>query len=293
LEKTPVFITVVIITCYFLLKLLFIFTNDYLVFFFIFFSNILSTTILLKVLTRLEVLNLSHSKYLIETPDFSGIPNLKQLILKDCPNLLKVHQSIGCLSYLTSLNLKDCTSLCNLPRNIYKLKSLKTLILSGCSKIGLLEKDIVQIESLITLIAENTVVKQVPFSVVSSRSIGYLSLRGFETLSHNLFPSIIQSWMSSMMNPLSYIHLFMDIEDNSWDDITPLLSSLTKLRSVLVQCDTEFQLSKQVKTILVQYGANITESEISKHHLKSSLTFVGRYKEFFITVSDSIPKVLL
>ena len=292
MEKTPVFITVVLISCYFLLKLLFIFTNDYLVFF-IFFSNILSKTILLKGLTRLEVLNLSHSKYLIETPDFSGIPNLKQLILKDCPNLLKVHQSIGVLSYLTLLNLKDCTSLCNLPRNIYKLKSLKSLILSGCSKIGLLEKDIVQIESLIILIAENTVVKQVPFSVVSSRSIGYLSLRGFETLSQSFSFSIIQSWMSSMMNPLSYIHLFMDIEDNSRDDITPLLSSLTKLRSVLVQCDTEFQLSKQVKTILVQYGANITESEISKHHLKSSLTFVGRYKEFFITVSDSIPKVLL
>jgi len=85
----------------------------------------------------------------------------------------------------------------------------------------------------------------------------------------------------------------MDMKDNSCDDIAPLLSSLAHLRSVLVQCDTEFQLSEQVKAILIEYGANITESGISKHHLRSSLTGVGRYKEFFNSVSDSIPKVLL
>jgi len=173
------------------------------------------------------------------------------------------------------------------------LKSLKTLILCGCPKIDLLEKDIVQMESLITLIAENTAVKQVPFSIVSSKSIGYISLRDFEGLSHDLFLSIIRSRMSPAMIPLSYIHSFMDKEDNNWDDIAPLLSSLANLRSVLVQCDAKFQLSKQVKTILVENGTNITESGISKHHLKSSLTSVGRYKEFFNTVSDSIPKVLL
>jgi len=120
----------------------------------------------------LKVLNLSHSKYLRKTPDFSGLQSLEQLILKDCPRLVEVHQSIGCLCYLVVLNLKDCKSLRNLTREIYKLKSLKTLILSGCSKIGLLEKDIVQMESLVILIAENTAVKQVPFSIVSSKSIG-------------------------------------------------------------------------------------------------------------------------
>ncbi|KAK8464555.1 hypothetical protein PHAVU_010G024250 [Phaseolus vulgaris] len=119
-----------------------------------------------QVLRWLKVLNLSHSKYLIETPNFSGLSSLEQLILKDCPGLQEVHQSIGCLSNLTLLNLKDCTSLSNLPAEVYMLKSLKTLILSGCSMIDLLEKDTVQMKSLITLIAENTAVKQVPFSIV-------------------------------------------------------------------------------------------------------------------------------
>ncbi|XP_047154414.1 disease resistance protein RPV1-like [Vigna umbellata] len=245
-----------------------------------------------QVLLWLKVLNLSHSKYLTKTPDFIGLPRLEQLILKDCPRLNEVHQSIGCLCYLTLLNLKDCTRLSNLPKEIYELTTLQTLILSGCSKIDLLKKDIMQMESLVTLIAENTVVKQLPFSMVSSKSIGYISLCGLEGLSHNLFPSIIRSWMSSTMNKLSHKHSFcMDMEDNSWDDFVPFLSSLANLRSVLVQCDTEFQLSKQVETIMIEYGANITESGTSKQHFKSSLIGVGRCKDFFNAVSDRISEV--
>ena len=242
----------------------------------------------------LKVLNLSHSMYLTETPDFSRLPSLEQLILKDCPRLRKVHRSIGHLCYLILLNLKDCKCLSNLPREIYKSKSLRTLILSGCSKIGRVGKDIVRMKSLITLIAENTAVKQVPFSIVTSKAIGYMSLPGFERLSCNHFPSIIiRSWMSPTMNPVSYTYsLSMDI-DNSWDDIVPLLGSLANLRSVLVQCDTEFQLSKQVQNILVEYFSNITESRISKQHFRSSLIGVGAYYEFFNAVSGNISEVLL
>ncbi|XP_022641633.1 TMV resistance protein N [Vigna radiata var. radiata] len=199
-----------------------------------------------QVLVSLKVLNLSHSMYLTETPHFSRLPSLEQLILKDCPRLRQVHESIGCLCNLTLLNVKDCTSLNNLPKEIYRLKSLKTLILSGCSKISLIEKDIGQMESLITLITENTAVKQVPFSIVSSKCIGRISLYYFDGLLYNLFPSIIRCWMSQTMNPLSYIHSFcMDKEHNSGDDIIPLFNTLANLRSVLVQCDTDFHyLSK-------------------------------------------------
>ncbi|XP_047148037.1 disease resistance-like protein CSA1 [Vigna umbellata] len=258
-------------------------------YFIVLFSSLIfdPKTVFLKVLEWLKVLNLSHSKYLTETPDFSRLPSLEELILKDCPRLRKLHQSIGSLSNLTLLNLKDCTSLSNLPRKIYMLKSLKTLILAGCSKIYLLEKDIVQMESLISLIAENKAVKQVPFSIVSSRSIGYISLHRLEGLSHNAFHFIIRSRMSPTINPLSYIHSFTDMEDNFWDVIGPFFSSFVNLRSVFVQCDPEFQLSQQVKTILVEYGVNITESRISKHCFRSSLVGVGRYNEFLNTVLES------
>jgi len=241
----------------------------------------------------LRVLNLSHSKNLTETPDFSGLPSLEQLILKYCTGLRKVHKSIGCLCNLILLNLKDCTSLSKLPREIYELTSLRTLILSGCSKIHLLEKDVVQMGSLITLIAENTTVKHVPFSILSSKSIGHISLRGFERLPRNLFLSIIRSWMSPVMNTISYIHSFCMDNGNCWDDIVPLLSSLTNLRSVLVQCDTEFQLCKQVKNILVEYFTNFTESQLSKRQFRSPLICLGTYHKFLNAVSDNISKVLL
>ncbi|XP_052724206.1 disease resistance protein RPV1-like isoform X2 [Vigna angularis] len=241
-----------------------------------------------QVLRSLKVLNLSHSKYLTITPDFTGLPSLEHLIFKYCSRLLKVHRSIGSLNSLILLNLKDCTSLNNLPKEIYELKSLRTLILSGCSEIHIMDKDIAKLKSLITVIAENTAVKHVPFSILSSKGIGYMSLRRFEGLSHNLFPSIIRSWMSPTMNPISYIHSFcMDMMDNTID-IAPLLSTLANVRSVLLACDTEFQLSKEVTNILVEYFTNITESGISKKHFRCSLNGVGAYHQFFNAVSDNI-----
>nr|XP_007134181.1 hypothetical protein PHAVU_010G026400g [Phaseolus vulgaris]ESW06175.1 hypothetical protein PHAVU_010G026400g [Phaseolus vulgaris] len=254
-----------------------------------------------QVLGWLKMINLSHSKYLIETPDFSKLPNLEKLVLKDCPSLCKVHQSIGDLHNLLLINLKDCISLSNLPIEIYKLKSVRTLILSGCSKIDKLEEDIAQMESLTTLLADNTAVKQVPFSIVSSKSIGYISLCGFEGLARNVFPSIIQSWMSPTMNPLLYISLFsgtscslvsMNTQNNTLGELVPILRRLPDLRSVLVQCETEFQLSKHVKTIMVEDVVNFTELGISRHHLRSSLIGVGSYKEFFDILSDRISEGL-
>nr|KYP54068.1 TMV resistance protein N [Cajanus cajan] len=255
-----------------------------------------------QVLQCLKILNLSHSKYLIETPDFSGLPSLEKLILKDCPSLCKVHQSIGDLRDLLLINLKNCTSLSNLPREMYKLKSLKTLILSGCLKIDKLEEDIVQMESLTTLIAENIAVKQVPFSIVSSKSIGYISLCGYEGPLRILIPSIIWSWMSPRMNPLSRIHSIpgtsslgpMDMQNNDLGDLALLFSNLSNQRSVLMQCDTKFQLSKQLGTILDFTKSELTSytSQVLKHSLESYLIGIGSYAQGLNSLSRSISEGL-
>ncbi|XP_057453499.1 disease resistance protein RUN1-like isoform X2 [Lotus japonicus] len=261
-----------------------------------------------KLLEKLKILNLSHSRNLIKTPDFSNLPNLEKLILEDCSSLCNIHQSIGDLCNLILLNLKDCTNLSNLPRVTYKLKSLKTLIISGCSKIDKLEEDIVQMESLTTLIAENTAVKQVPFSIVRSKSIGYISLCGYEGLAHDVFPSLIWSWMSPTMKPLSSTHhLFgamslvsTNFQNNCLEDLSAMLSGLSSLRSVQVQCNTEFQLSKALRTILDDmYGVNHTEFEIipyvspiSNDSVRSYLIGMGSYLEVFNTLRKSISEVL-
>jgi Leucine-rich repeat (LRR) protein len=185
----------------------------------------------------LTILNLSHSLRLTETPDFSCLPNLEKLVLKDCPSLSAVSHSIGSLHKLLMINLTDCTGLRKLPRSIYKLKSLETLILSGCSKINKLEEDLEQMESLTTLIADNTAITKVPFSIVRSKNIGYISLCGFEGFSNDVFPSIIRSWMSPSNNVESLVQ-------------TSVFKDLPKLRSLWVECNSKRQLSRNVKNIL-------------------------------------------
>ncbi|XP_042494639.1 disease resistance protein RPV1-like isoform X2 [Macadamia integrifolia] len=88
----------------------------------------------IKLLKRLRILNFSHSRYLKKTPNFSGLPNLEELILEDCKCLVEVHQSIGYLDNLIVLNLKNCNNLKKLPSSIGLLRSLEVLNLYGCSE---------------------------------------------------------------------------------------------------------------------------------------------------------------
>ncbi|KAL7257933.1 hypothetical protein ACSBR1_004119 [Camellia fascicularis] len=46
-------------------------------------------------LDSLKILDLSHSHCLTKTLDFSKVPYLERLILKNCARLVEVHESIG------------------------------------------------------------------------------------------------------------------------------------------------------------------------------------------------------
>ncbi|XP_016438086.2 TMV resistance protein N-like [Nicotiana tabacum] len=107
-----------------------------------------------RVLKQLKVLNLSHSHFLRRTPDFSGLPNLERLILKDCIRLFSIHESIGDAKALVLFNLRDCKNLRNLPRSFCKLKSLETLIISGCSRLSISTMELGKLEFLTTLKAD-------------------------------------------------------------------------------------------------------------------------------------------
>ncbi|XP_024632717.1 disease resistance protein RUN1 [Medicago truncatula] len=263
------------------------------------------------LMEKLKILNLSHSKYLRSTPDFSKLPNLEKLIMKDCQSLSNVHQSIGDLKNVLLINLKDCTSLENLPREIYQLKSLKTLILSGCSKIDKLEEDIVQMESLTSLIATNTSIKEVPYSILRLKSIGYISLCGYEGLSHDIFPSLIRFWMSPTMTSLPRIppfrdmplsHVSLDVENNNnlgLSCLLPKLNSLSKLRSFQVQCHSKIQLTRELTRFIDDlHDANFTEletshtSQISVLSLRSLLIGMGSYDTVINTLGKSLSQEL-
>ncbi|KAL5062959.1 hypothetical protein RYX36_024696 [Vicia faba] len=210
--------------------------------------------------------------------------------MKDCPSLSIVHQSIGDLGNLLLINFKDCTSLSNLPEKMNQLKSLKSLILSGCSKIDKLEESLVQMESLTTLVIKDTGVKEEMYSAVRSKSIGYISLCGYEGLSFDVFPSVIWSWMSpTMAMSLASIN----VQNNNSGFLTPIVRSLSQLRTVWIQCNSEIQLAQELQRILHDINrTDLEDSLVSNHSLKSHLIGMGSCHTVMDTLCKRIPQEL-
>ncbi|XP_006592478.2 disease resistance protein RUN1 [Glycine max] len=88
-----------------------------------------------KHLPNLKDLDLSHSQNLIEMPDLSGVPHLRNLNLQGCTKIVRIDPSIGTLRELDSLNLRNCINLFLNLNIIFGLSSLTVLNLSGCSKL--------------------------------------------------------------------------------------------------------------------------------------------------------------
>ncbi|XP_050378754.1 disease resistance protein RUN1-like [Argentina anserina] len=133
-----------------------------------------------RMLKKLKILNLSHSHYLIQSPEFSNLPNLEKLILQGCKSLSKIHQSIGDLERLALVNLQDCKMLRELPVTFSKLKAIESLTLSGCSKFENLTKDLGEMVSLRTLLADDTAIREIPSSIMQLNNLEYLSVCGLK-----------------------------------------------------------------------------------------------------------------
>ncbi|KAK9267736.1 hypothetical protein L1049_010169 [Liquidambar formosana] len=142
-----------------------------------------------KELGNLKFLNLSHSYYLAETPDFSSVTNLETLLLNDCIRLVEVHQSIEALDKLVVLDMSNCKNLWKLPPGIRKLKSLQNFSLSGCSKFeklqGLISPSLGSTQGLISLRGldiSNCNFSYVPHELGSLFSLKWLDLSGNKNL---------------------------------------------------------------------------------------------------------------
>ncbi|XP_050114790.1 disease resistance protein RPV1-like isoform X14 [Malus sylvestris] len=130
-----------------------------------------------KSLHNLKTLDLSYSRSLQKSPDFSQVPNLEELILEGCESLTEIHPSIGHLKRLSLVNLSGCHyKLISLPRDFYKLKSIETLLLNYCRKFRELHEDIGEMISLRTLEAKQTDIREVPPSIVRLKNLTRLSL---------------------------------------------------------------------------------------------------------------------
>ncbi|XP_016646920.1 PREDICTED: disease resistance protein TAO1-like [Prunus mume] len=146
---------------------------------------------------NLKILNLSHSYQLTKSPDFSKLPNLKELILEDCESLSEVHSSIGDLGRLSLVNLECCYTLRDLPLNFYNSKSIETLLLNRCSCFEKLAEGLGDMVSLTTLEADETAIRQIPSSILKLKKLKVFSLCHVKgSPSTNLLPPSLLSLSS-------------------------------------------------------------------------------------------------
>ncbi|RVW29914.1 TMV resistance protein N [Vitis vinifera] len=126
-----------------------------------------------KSFQKLKFIELSHSQHLIKTPDFSGAPKLRRIILEGCTSLVKHPSGVSSNSYslwllkteeisrgpgtmdnFSELSLKG-TAIKGLPLSIEYLNGLALLNLEECKSLESLPSCIFKLKSLKTLILSN------------------------------------------------------------------------------------------------------------------------------------------
>ncbi|KAF3949221.1 hypothetical protein CMV_024884 [Castanea mollissima] len=82
---------------------------------------------------NLKMISLQSCEFITKLPDLC-CPNLEELDLADCKNLIEVHESIGFLEKLKVWNLSGCSKLQILPSTL-RLKSLECFKLCFCKRL--------------------------------------------------------------------------------------------------------------------------------------------------------------
>ena len=166
----------------------------------------------------MKVIQLKNSIELIETPDFTEIPNLEELVFEDCINLREIHPSIADLTKLTLLNLKGCKNLKSLPSK-FEMESLEILILSHCSKVKKIPEFGVNMKRVRKLYLDGTAITKVPASIENLTSLASLKLKYCKNLV--CLPSIILN-----------LKLLKDVDISGCSKVERLLENLRNVESV-------------------------------------------------------------
>ena len=126
-------------------------------------------------------MNFSNCEFITKVPDLSMMPNLEELNLENCTDLVEVHYSVGFLDRLKLMKFVECPNLRSFPRSL-KLRSLELLMLEGCSGLEYFPEIDCKMERLEYIGLRSTPIKELPSSVEYLIGLKELNLDGCENL---------------------------------------------------------------------------------------------------------------
>ncbi|CAN6563522.1 unnamed protein product [Malus baccata var. baccata] len=132
-------------------------------------------------LAMLTSLNLRGSEFLQKIPNLSGSPNLRELILNECKNLVEVDDSVGFLDKLDRLSLYGCSRLERFATRL-RLRSLQNLNLDGCTRLKSFPQIEAEMESLKYLDISKSGIRELPSSIAYLTGLQMLKANKCENL---------------------------------------------------------------------------------------------------------------
>ncbi|KAG6676644.1 hypothetical protein I3842_15G162900 [Carya illinoinensis] len=127
---------------------------------------------------NLSVMNFGGCDFLTKFPDISSCPNLKEIDLHSCKNLVEVHDSVGLiLDKLVNLRLGGCFNLKSFPRRL-QLRSLELLDLSDCSSLPNFPEIESEMEHLRFVELTGSAIEELPSSIGYLTGLSRLHLSG-------------------------------------------------------------------------------------------------------------------
>ncbi len=182
----------------------------------------------LQNLQNLTIMDFSNCEFLTEVPDLSKMPNLEELTLDNCTNLVEVHHSVGFLDKLKVLRFVECSNLRSFPRSL-KLRSLVVLMLEDCSGLENFPEIECKMEGLEYIGLRNTPIKELPSSVEYLIGLKELNLDGCENLMN--LPSSIQQLQHLKRLHLNDCSKLVKFSKNAEDDIQSMPSIVSTKES--------------------------------------------------------------
>ncbi|KAG2668400.1 hypothetical protein I3760_15G158800 [Carya illinoinensis] len=142
---------------------------------------------------NLTIMDFSDCEFLTKISDSSSCPNLKEMHLNYCRNLIEVHDSVGFHDKLSELSLDECSNLKSFPRRL-QLRSLRFLSLRGCSRLQNFPEIECQIQYLRVIDLKGTAIEELPSSIEHVTGLVHLILEDCVNLKH--LPSCLLQWKS-------------------------------------------------------------------------------------------------